>query len=433
MPQNEASWPDRAARALAGGPATLSKSPSRFPLGIAPQFLTHGEGATVWDDAGKSYVDCIGGLGPVLLGHHNPHVTQAVIQQIGRLTCSSLSTHLEVEVAERLIEIIPGAECVRWASNGKDVTEAAIKLARYVTGRQHVIYVGYHGGFSDYLVTTDKAGGILPHIQPHNHQVPWRDSAALYAALSASQKRSGGSDLAGIIFEVPPEPYGLGEETWSAIQSYKDAARFNDAFFIADEVVTWGRYGLRGAQGMYGFQADLTCLSKALGNGFPVAALTGSRYLMQAFDGGKVFLSTTFGASPIGLSAAKAVLEVLPHEHPVLVEHGTALLENLVMLVENNALPAAIRGNFGRMVIDWQDCEVASAAQLKTLWMQEMISRGVLVSVCFLPMTCWTRQTVEMIIEAVAATCEVMAGVVRGEKEIGETLRCEVSQEVFKR
>ena len=177
----------RAEKVLAGGPATLSKHPARFPQGLAPVFLDRGNGAYVWDVDGQRWIDTIAALGPILLGHDNGAVSDAAQGQAYRLTSASLSTRLEVEVAERLVEIIPGAEQVRFASNGKDITEAAVKVARYVTGKQHAIYIGYHGGFSDYLATTDKDGGILGYLRLYNHQLPWRDLKALDTTMDSTE------------------------------------------------------------------------------------------------------------------------------------------------------------------------------------------------------------------------------------------------------
>lgn len=419
----------RAQHVLAGGPATLSKHWQRFPQGIAPSFLAQGDGVTVWDVEGRAYLDCIGALGAILLGHCHPAVMTAVRQQVGLLVSSSLSTYLEVDVAERLIDVIPGAEQVRFASNGKDVTEAAVKLARCVTGKQHVIYIGYHGGFSDYLITTDKCGGILPQIQPYNHQITWRDEDTLGDLLDTCHK-----DLAAIIVEVPPEPSSMHAfHTTDMLQKYKDYAHAFDALFILDEIVTWGRYGMGGAQSYYGIQADLVCLSKALGNGLPIAALAGPHDVMQAFDGGNVFLSTTFGGNPLSLAACKAVLQTLPSEYDTLETHGGDFLTRLVDAFSLWHMPATIRGMHGRIVIDWQACNGVSVAQLKTLWMQEMLRRGVLVSVAFLPMTCWRHETVETLLRAVEATCAVIADVLSGKKEIHEALECSVIEESFQR
>ena len=229
-PECQRLW-DRADRVLAGGPATLSKHPSRGPYGVAPLVLDDGDGAYVWCADGQRYVDTVAALGPILLGHSNPDVTAAVRAQAGRLTSASLLTRLEGEAAEKLCSIIPGAEMCRFMKNGSDATNAAIRLARAITGKRHVICSGYHGANYDwYAITTEKHAGILPHNTLYSHQVPWGDKEAFTEACAIS-----GNDLAAIIVEVPPfswngQDSSIDAET-SAIMYYQNAARVHHAIF----------------------------------------------------------------------------------------------------------------------------------------------------------------------------------------------------------
>lgn len=393
---------------LAGGPATLSKNWSRFPANV-PRYLLRGASAYVYDTDGKEYIDCIAGLGPVLLGHNYYHVRAAVERQLQLLVSSSLPTLLEGELAERLVEAIPGAEHIRWACNGKDVTEAAVRLARHVTGKRGVIFCGYHGGFSDYLATTDKAGGVLPEVKTWNLQVPWREFQTLEDALSLFS-----GDLAAIMLEVPPERFGTPiEDTRRVIEAYKRYAQESNALFILDEIVTGFRYGLRGAQGYYGVQADLVTLSKGMANGYPCAALTGPRALMRYFEGGEVFLSTTFGAWPVGLAACGAVLDVLSGEHPALVHAGTALCAHLADLQSHYSLPCTLRGNFGRIVIDWHDAYGFTAMEYHTLWLQTLCAHGVIAGTAILPMTCWNGTVLNQVFTACTAAAQGIAEAVK--------------------
>ena len=432
--QGEALW-ERAEKVLAGGPATLSKHPSRFPQGIAPVFLERGEGAYCWDVDGRRYIDTIAALGPILLGHAHPGVTEAVQRQSAQLTSASLPTRLEVEVAERLAAIIPGAEQVRFASNGKDVTEAAVKVARYVTGKQHVIYVGYHGGFGDYLATTDKDGGLLSSLKTYNTQIRWGDTHALDSAVVRTDHAQPFDNLAAIIVEVPPEPRDTPCETTALmIHQYSNAAKQYGALFILDEVVTGFRYGLGGAQALYGVQADLACFSKGMANGYKLAAITGPRHVMQAFDGGRVFLSTTFGGEATALAACKATLDVL-QQTPALSQlhwYGSGVGNNLAGLLAKYAIPARLRGNYARMVLDWQAVPgIATADELRTLWLQELLRQGVLASVPIFPMCCYTADIVQELCLAFEAACSVLAQVIHEQRPIGDVLECPVITDVF--
>ena len=421
---------ERSQRILAGGPATLSKLASRYPWPIAPAFLSHGDGAMVTCPDGLSYVDTVAALGPVILGHQDPSVTLAVMEQSEKLMSSTLSTALECEVAEMLCAMVPNAEMVRFASNGKDVTEAAIKVARYTTGRRHVIYCGYSGGFSDYLITTDKCGGILANITMYNHQVPWRDFEALDRVRMMAE-----DDLAAIILEVPPEYLDVTkEDTTRTIRRYADAAHAHGGVFILDEIVTGFRQSLGGAQEYYGVDADILTFSKAMGNGCPIAAIAGHRDLMQAFEGGKIFLSTTFGGSPIGLAAAKATIQELKSLRGQcrLREHGNILCERLSDNLQKWGMPAKLRGNFCRMVIDWYGVDgIATTAQIRTLWLQETVKHGVLFGVPIFPMCSWDTDIVDKIMSASNYAFETLSHVLSGSKSIQDILECKVIEDVF--
>ena len=429
FPQTDALW-QRAKRVLAGGPATLSKHPTRFPHGLAPTFLERGDGAYVWDIDGNRYLDTISALGPIILGHNHPAVTEAVWTQAERLTSASLPTRLEVEVAERLCGLIPGAEQARLASNGKDVTEAAVKVARHITGKRHAIYIGYHGGFGDYLATTDKNGGVLAVLSPYNHQLTWGAWDDL--AILLQQCRN---DVACIMFEVPPEPWGLAEETThDTMQYYCDAAHEQGGLAIIDEVVTGFRYGLGGAQQLYGVQADLATFSKGMANGYKLSALIGPRALMQAFDGGKVFLSTTFGGEATALAACLATLDVLEHTPALrrLQEQGQAIGDRLAQAIVDLGSPCKLRGNYARMVLDWQPVhEIATADELRTLWLQELLRHGVLASVPLFPMCCYDTTITEALRSATEEALLRINEVVDGRVSIGQALECEVITDVF--
>ena len=429
-PECETLW-QRGQQVLAGGPATLSKHPARFAAGISPMVIVSGHGPYVYCADGHSYIDTVAGLGPILLGYRHDAVDSAVRQQLATgVASTSLMTRLEIEVAEMLCATIPGAEQVRYGKNGKDVTEAAVRLARHVTGHRHMIYVGYSGGYSDYLITTDKAAGILSHLAQYNHQVLWRDFEALMDVLASCDQ-----DLAGIMIEVPSEAPGTTrEDTRQVLTNYQVQAASHRGLFILDNIVTGFRLGLGGALSYYGIQPDLATHSKAIANGFPLAALTGPRALMQAFENGKVFLSTTFAGEATALAAAKATLTVLrePDALGRLQQHGEAIRIRLQRLITQMELPVTLYGDYSRMSLKWQDVPgVVTASELYTLWLQEMIKCGVLCNVPLFSMCCWNEQIKDKIMLAATETFLVMFSILQGERSLAEALEVPVIGTVF--
>ena len=194
---SDALWA-RARSVIPLGTQTLSKSPTQFVDGVSPKFLSHGRGSHVWDVDGNEYVDWPMALGPILLGYDEPAVTEAVIAQAHAGPTFTLMHPLEVEVAELLVDMVPCAEQVRFAKNGADVTNAAIRAARALTGREHVIATGYHGGHDWYIASTERRAGVPAHNRALIQSVAFGDLAALDAALQAER-------VAAVIMEVPAE------------------------------------------------------------------------------------------------------------------------------------------------------------------------------------------------------------------------------------
>lgn len=431
---NSESWWQRGLNVLAGGPATLSKHPSRFPQGLAPVVLSYGNGPYVWDMDGNRYLDTIAALGPILLGYRHHAVDRAVAEQLLNGTSFSLLHPLEIEVAEEFCALTPGIEMCRWMRNGSDATNAAVRLARAVTGKRHIICSGYHGANYDwYAITTDKNAGVLQDIAGFSHQVPWGDSTALADACAKA-----GDDLAAIIVEVPPFPWnglikGTAEET-ALIKTYEMAARRNRSIFVLDEVITSLRYGLGGAQAYYGVSADLIGGGKALANGYPLAVLGGRRDLMRYFEGGNPFCSYTFGGETTSLAACKATLLVLQETTALdnLRMQGLTLGNGLQALFQKYDLPAEVWGNYARISIRWKAIEgIATDGELKTLWLAENVRRGILhgFGVIF-PMICYQDVTVQEILNVSEIVCTIIRQAIDS-GDFSMYIPCQIIDNVF--
>lgn len=399
----------RAEAVLAGGTGTFSKMWTRYPHGIGPFALTAGKGCYVTGDDGTTYLDTMAALGPIVLGYGYPEVTRAVMQQVEHGTSFSMVHPLEIEVAELLCTLLPCADMVRFCRNGTDATGMAVRLMRAVTGHRHMIFIGYHGGGMDsYGITTTKHAGILPQLGLYNHQIAWDDFCALGKALYQAQ-----DDLAGIMVEVPAcvwaEP---GTVTTEILAGYRDYAHTHGGLFTLDEVVTFPRFHLSGAQYVYNVLPDLCCLSKGMANGFPLAALAGQRAVMERLNTGDIFGSYTFAGETTALAACKATLEVFQTTDALGILHrrGQEYGDHLVALFQHCKLPATVWGHAPRLAVRWDDLEgSATKAELRTFWMAEHAKRGVLLGIgVIFPMVCWTKHDVEFLQEVAEDVCTVM-------------------------
>lgn len=389
----------RAEDVLAGGTGTFSKMWTRYPQGIGPFALTAGEGCYVTGDDGKTYLDTVSALGPLILGYGHPEVIRAVMEQVEHGGSFSMVHPLEIEVAERLCTLLPCADMVRFCRNGTDATSMAVRLMRAITGHQHMIFIGYFGGGMDsYGITTTKQAGILPHIARYNHQIAWNDLPSLGEALRLSR-----FNLAGIMVEIPALPWGApAHEATELLDFYQHSAHTDGGLFTLDEVVTFPRFHRAGAQCVYNVLPDLCCLSKGMANGFPLAALVGQREYMTRLDRGDIFASYTFSGETTALAACKATLEVLETTDGLscLQRHGHAYGEGLRAIFQRYDLPADVWGHASRLAVRWRDVPgLATKDVLRTFWMAEHAKRSILLGIgVVFPMTCWTQQDVDTLL-----------------------------------
>jgi glutamate-1-semialdehyde aminotransferase len=363
---SQALW-QRALRVIPTGTQTLSKAPSQFVDGFSPKFLRRGRGCHVWDVDGNEYIDYPMALGPILLGYDHPAVSAAVVAQVHEGTTFTLMHPLEVEVAELLVELVPCAERVRFAKNGADATGGAIRAARALTGREHVVATGYHGYHDWYIASTDLHAGVPAVNRGLIHTVPFDDLPALERALAQW-------DVAALIMELPGHDPGAGY-----LQAALELAHRHGALLILDEIVTGFRYALGGAQELYGFVPDMACLGKGMANGYPLAAVVGAEQPMKAFE--EVFFSMTYAGETVSLAAARATLEVLRAE-PV-VEHiwarGEELRAGLRQLLEEVSFSVELAGNPPRSGLAFgEEAGGDLALLLRGLFLQECHRRGVL-------------------------------------------------------
>jgi glutamate-1-semialdehyde aminotransferase len=385
---SQALW-ERALRVIPTGTQTLSKAPSQFVDGFSPKFLRRGRGAHVWDVDGNRYIDYPMALGPILLGYDHPAVSAAVVAQVHEGTTFTLMHPLEVEVAELLVELVPCAERVRFAKNGADATGGAIRAARALTGREHVIAGGYHGYHDWYIAATERHAGVPAANRALIHTVPFNDLPALERLLAEWE-------TAAVILEVPGHEPAAGY-----LQAALELAHRHGALLVLDEIVTGFRYALGGAQERYGFVPDMACLGKGMANGYPLAAVVGLAEPMRAFE--EVFFSMTYSGETVSLAAARATLEVLRSE-PV-IEHiwarGAELRAGILRLAGEVSFGVELAGNPPRSALSFGAGE--HGALLRGLFLQECHRRGVLFGGPIFPTYSHSPQDIAQTLDVVAA------------------------------
>jgi glutamate-1-semialdehyde 2,1-aminomutase len=368
---NSIAYLDRAEAAIPLGSQTFSKSRTQYPVGAAPLFAARSQGSHTWDIDGNEYVDLVCSLGAVALGYGDEEINEAVIRQLRDGVTLSLAHPIEAEVAERLVALVPCADRVRFAKNGTDATSAAIRLARAYTGREHVIVCGYHGWQDWYIGSTSMHKGVPQPTRSLTHAVPYNDVAALEAVVAEFRDQ-----IAVLIMEPMTSAF--------PVDGYLEAVRRitsdNGIVLAFDEMLTGFRFAPGGAQEYFGVTPDLASFGKALSNGFPLSAIVGRKEILDVMP--TIFFSGTFGGETLSLAAARVVLDRYATGEPtrVLAETGSALLNAI-----EAARPEASRdflsfsGHPSWSFQQWRIDDPDALAQAKTLFLQEVLRRGVLV------------------------------------------------------
>jgi glutamate-1-semialdehyde aminotransferase len=364
---------ERATRRIPTLAQTFSKAPTQFVQGVAPVYLARGAGSHVWDVDGNEYIDYPMALGPVILGHNERAVTEAAIAQLQRGIAFSLPHPLEVELSELLGELIPAAEMVRFGKNGSDVTSGAVRAARAATGRDLIACCGYHGWQDWFIGTTTRSRGVPRAVRELTKTFAYNDLDSLERIFAAHP-----GEVAAVILE----PVGVVEPVPGFLEGVRDLAHRNGALLIFDEVVTGFRLDLGGAQRRYGVTPDLACFGKAMGNGFPIAAVVGSAAIMPVFD--EIFFSFTFGGDALSLAASIATIRFMQEEPviPHLWAQGAALQRGYNALAAELGIAHLTEcvGLPPRTVVTFRDEQGNESLVFKTLVQQECLKRGVLFS-----------------------------------------------------
>src|SRR5262247_1647819 len=321
--------------------------------------IAHGRAGRVWDVSGNEYVDYLLGSGPMIVGHAHPEVVEVVQQVAAKGTTFFANNEYGIRLAAEIVEAVPCAEKVRFVSTGSEADLYAMRLARAYSKRDKILKFegGYHG-MSDYglMSLAPKRAGNFPQPIPDSAGIPksLRDEV-LVAPFNdletvAGLVREHADELAGIIVEpfqrlIPPKP--------GFLEGLRRITAENGLVLIFDEVVTGFRFAYGGAQDYYGVTPDVCTLGKAIGGGFPLAAIAGRADIMAHFDksavGDEAFMMQigTLSGNPIAAAAGAKTLEILkrPGAYERIFKTGRALMEGYRRILKDARVKAAVVGD----------------------------------------------------------------------------------------
>jgi glutamate-1-semialdehyde 2,1-aminomutase len=351
-------------------------------VGSDPPFLVRGEGAHVWDADGNRYIDYVGSWGPLILGHSNPEVLEAIIQAARNGTSFGASTPTEVDLAALVTEAFPAVEKVRFVSSGTEATMSAIRLARAATQRKIIVkFEGCYHGHSDALLVKAGSGvttlgipgsaGVPEEFVEFTLALPYNDREAVETAFAKFK-----GQIACVIVEpvvgnmgcVPPEP--------GYLEALREITAREGALLIFDEVMTGFRVAFGGASELYNIKPDLTTLGKIIGGGLPVGAYGGPAKIMDLVAPvGAVYQAGTLSGNPLAMAAGIATLcqlranreklyQQLDENADKLVAGVTAAANEAGVAMTANRVGSMFTFFFtGKQVTDWEGAATCDTAK----------------------------------------------------------------------
>jgi glutamate-1-semialdehyde 2,1-aminomutase len=353
MSQNEQLF-SRAQKTIPGG----VNSPVRAfrQVGGTPRFIARAQGPYFWDADGKRYVDLIMSWGPMIVGHANPEVVEAVQRAATQSFSYGAPTAGEIDLAERICELMPAIEQIRLVSSGTEATMSALRLARGYTNRDLIIkFEGcYHGHadsllvkagsglltFADSTKNAPSSGGVPQDLVKHTLVLPYNDVVALEEAF----KRHG-DHVAALILEPIAGNMNLIRATPEFVKAVRSLTQQYGAVLIYDEVMTGFRVALGGTQSLHGIKPDLTCLGKVMGGGMPMAAFGGKREIMAKLAPlGNVYQAGTLSGNPVAVAAGAKTLEIIsrPGFFECLTEQTKKLMAGLQQEADRAKIPFSV-------------------------------------------------------------------------------------------
>lgn len=363
------------------------------PVGCQPVCIEHAKGAYLYDEDGNSYIDYIGSWGPMILGHNDPRVVEAMKKQIDRGVSYGAIAKLEVEMAELMVSLVSALEMVRMVNSGTEAVMSAIRAARGFTGKNKIIkFAGCYHGHSDSLLV--KAGsGVMTAGVPDSSGVPKgcvQDTLlAEYnhlesvEALFAENK----GEVACVIVEPIAANMGIVLPKDGFLQELRKLCDENQALLIFDEVITGFRLGIDGASGYYQVRPDLITYGKIIGGGMPVGAYGGRKDVMSVVAPvGKVYQAGTLSGNPVAMAAGITQLTILK-EHPeiytTLKELGDYFRNGVRELLQEKQLSYQIVGEgslsclyfTGKQVVDYTTAKTADTDTF-AVYFKQMLERG---------------------------------------------------------
>lgn len=396
---------ERGKTLIPGGTLGIRR-PYNFVEGEYPIFVDRGKGGRIVDVDGNEYIDYLCAYGPIILGYREEEIDEAVIRQIrDKGFCFSLTQTYQNELAEKLISCLPSAEMCIFVKTGSDATTTAIRLARAHTGRDKIIRNGYHG-WHDWCV--ENRGGVPTKVTEDIHEFEYNDLDSLEDLLS----QHGGETAAIILTPIGhPTAKPMAEPAEGFLEGARKLADRYGAVLIFDEIRTGFRVSMGGAQQYYGVTPDVTCIGKAMANGYAISAVCGKREIMKVAEK-DVFISSTFFPNSLGYVASLKTIEILERDNVLdtLWAKGRKLMAAMQGGIDRHPVGAELTGLAPMFYITFKADAAKLYRQRRTEFYTQLIRRGVFMQPYHHAYVCYrhTEEELDVTAEAVEESLAIV-------------------------
>lgn len=424
----------RAGELIPGKTQLVSRRASQFAEGVSPVYAKHAKGSRFVDVDDNEYIDWNNCVSAVILGHADEVVDKSVKEQIDRGSLFTINSPMEIELAELLTETIPSAEMVRYCKGGGEACAVAVKIARGTTGRDKILFSGYHGWHDWYQsanhltdIGTFPITGIEPIGVPKvlaGTALPFNygDLEDLESLFVANKGEVAAVMMEPLRSDIPPVGY---------LEGVKEIVHANDAILIFDEVSCGWRTRIGGIQEYTGVTPDMSVFAKSMSNGFPMGVVVGSRASMEL--AARMFISSSYWSDTVGLAASLATIRELQRRDSVtqFEDLGRKLRSAMQLVIDSTGAPAGVTGWHYRCALHFDLPDESLQPKINTLFIQEMARRGIHTSTSFMPTLAHTDKDIQQTADATEETLKIIMRALDG--ELDELLNVAIKREPFRR
>ena len=427
---------EKAGNVIPGWTQLISRRASNAAAGVSPVYATRAKGSRFTDVDGNEYVDWVNALTAIILGHADEVVDDAVKNQINLGSIHSVNSPMEIELANELIETIPSAEMVRYTKGGGEACAMAVRIARGTTGREKILFSGYHGWHdwyqsANFLVDPESGDYPFAGIEPIGVPKALAGTALPFVHGDLQKLEDLLIENRGQVAAIMMEPMRTDLPAPGYLEGVKQLAKSHNAALIFDEVSCGWRASIGGIQEYLGVIPDMTIHAKAMSNGYPMGVVLGSKEIMEPAS--RMFISSSYWSDNIGLIASITTIRELKNRNSAVrfKEIGEGLRSALEDAISSTGVAAHVTGIHTNPTIIFDVPDPDLAPKIQTLFIQEMALRGIHCAMGFTATLAHTTEDIQVTAKAAAESFEVVMSGLEG--DIENLLIADVKKDPFRR